>query len=144
MHITEKQNKACFIGSLESILCDSIIPDSDKNSILENFLNVTNDNNVTYIQPFEIEAMLSNFFKDFRICKIDKLENLSSCTVLEFTLLIWEGKNSENRHVTRFIELNNQSVLLMDPQLGKKKDFTFDDLKELSPNGFTFVSFNRK
>ncbi len=152
-NISIKQNNACFIGTLESILTDAKLDKMDYKSVIESFNKITFESIDTRITPNQITKLLQNYFCDFSIYEIKNIDLIVNCTFKDFTIILWEGKNilnakgkidNINRHATRYIESNNHSIILMDPQEGIIRPFVFYELTDYSPNGFNLVTFNRK
>lgn len=143
MKVTEVQNDACFIGVMESIFADSKCPDNVKNDLLLEINKYTKDN-ITSIYPSKVNDIFRNsYFSEIKNQKITNLDNLKEIIHLgdyNFFIFFWDGdKFGKNRHVTRLTQVNQKSLMLMDPQSGKLKEFSFKYLKNLSPLGFQLV-----
>src|SRR5947207_8357464 len=135
----EIQDDACFRGTFKSILSECSL--EARNFILEKIEEKTVGDS-TYIEPQEVENLVSKCFKVDKNISINKLDDLSAeankvDNKTSFGILFLKGNASGgNRHATRFISQNPNEIQVMDPQIGKCVTRSFDQWNQLSPEGF--------
>ncbi len=153
---SEIKDCACFRGATKSVLADSNLDSQKKSSILDVIDNKTKGN-ITSIFPQsnnpneDFKQVFNNFLKDFTVycyktpSALFQVLNSGLINQYDFCLLFWEGTpNGQNRHVTRFCDLQGKDLVLMDPAKGKSLTFSIQRLQQLSPQGFSLVLFSFK
>ena len=142
--ITKIKGDACFRGTFKSILSDSGYSDESVKSILDDIENKTGGNQ-TYIEPSDVPALVFNSFKDCEVIPINNINDISNQNQkvdneTSFGVFFFRGNSAGiNRHVTRLVALSEDNLVLMNPEKGEIRPFSFNELKTLSPKGFDLI-----
>lgn len=152
--ITLVQDDACFRGAVKSILEDAGIDQNKKEEIIK-IIDDHTQGTVTSIFPCssnpdeDFNKLFKNYLKaispktNIPSSQIETELQMVNLNTNTFCLLFWEGNaKGENRHVTRYCELQGDKVLLMDPTKGEICYFFLEELSSLSPNGFSIIVFS--